>query len=131
MLQKLFDIWYYIRSALRLKNFTILNIDERGLINYVCNNRVYKTASWPIARKAGGVSYPIRSATYMGRDVTAIVKQWAGPRSDFYGKEPDVRAMFKQQGRIARLFRIPEQYPLGGELRITNILGQESIFAAK
>jgi hypothetical protein len=152
MFERLFDIWYYVRTALRLKDFTIVNVDEQtGTIDYTCNNRVYKVVQkWPIGRKPG-VSFPIKSATLQPtdgsepRDVTDLVKQWAGPRNDFYGLAPDIGFWFHYRRRRSWWPRVVLRHerpgyrlvvewltePLLGDLKIVNIVGQESIFAAK
>lgn len=155
LINKLVDIWCYIKTAISLTNFTITNIDQTtGIISYVCNNKIYKTMSWPIGRKAG-VALPIKEARFVPADgtpafdVTDLVKTWAGPRSDFYGQEPDVAAMFNRREIKWGLPKITWRLRPGirfvfewltdayyvkapnGELRVTNIGGHESIFAAK
>jgi hypothetical protein len=131
MWQTLFDIWYYIRSALRLADFTILNVDStNGTISYTCNNRTYKTTQWPITRRTG-ISLPIEKATLVPADgspeidVTDQARKWAGPRSDFYGTYPRVHIW-------GWLPRVRLEWPeVKGDLKVKNIIGQESIFAAK
>ena len=154
-INKLVDIWCYIKTMINLNNFTITNVDHStGIITYVCNNKIFKTTSWPIGRKAG-VALPIKEACFVPADgtpvfdVTDLVKTWAGPRSDFYGQEPDVDAMFHRREYKWGLPRVTWRLRPGirlvfewltdayylkspkGNLHIINIAGQESIFAAK
>lgn len=108
------------------KGLRIRTIDCRtGIINYMFNGKKYKTMSWPVdLRPVGGLlNFPIASARFVPTDgpefdVTALMKKWAGPLNDFGGHDPHVVVM---QGRRR----------LEGRVHVMNILGHESIFAAR
>ena len=118
------------------------------LINYIYNGRLYSYIGDKLPTSlARGFFLPIKSATWNGKDVTGIVKQYAGPRQDFFGKMPETSKMFYQIKKrrwvphlswslrkgLSLKFEWLVEYtiePEEGVLDVKNILGQ-SILGAK
>jgi len=140
-------------SVIRVRTFTsdvLTEANATGLkmYEYVYNGRVYKyigdTLPTQVTR---GFIMPIKKALWNGSDVTELLKEYAGPRQDFFGKPPDASKIFYNiirtnwiphvsvrvsNGLGIRVEWVREDVikPEPGKLEVTNVLGQ-SILGAK
>ena len=118
------------------------------LIEYIYNGKIYKYIGDKLPEQVNkGFFLPIKKALWNGRDVTELIKQYAGPRQDFFGKMPDTSKLFytikKRRWRPhfhwswSRGLRVRMEWlveytiePEPGILEVQNIMGQ-SILGAK
>ena len=140
-------------SVIRIRTFTSevlteANVTGTKMYEYVYNGRVYKYIGAELpTRVTRGFIMPIKKALWNGVDVTARLKEYAGPRQDFFGKLPDASKIFynivrtnwipnmsvrTSNGLGIRVDWIREDViePEPGKLEVTNIMGQ-SILGAK
>ena len=141
----LIDIIQFFRP----KNWTILSIEkynDYNITDYFYGGKTYKYIGKELPctiRK--GFFLPIKSAHWNELDVTDYVRSFAGPRQDFYGKDPELDKMFytvkrcvwKPKYKIGILSLKVTWYketivePVIGTLKITNIMNQVVVFGAK
>ena len=140
-------------SVIRVRTFTTellteANVAGTKVYEYVYNGRVYKYIGDELpTRVSRGFILPIKKALWNGVDVTERIKEYAGPRQDFFGKFPDASKIFYdiiQTNWIPQLnittnngLRLSVDWvredvikPESGKLEVTNIIGQ-SILGAK
>lgn len=144
----------FVLNILRKPDFTILDSEKIRVDNqdftvhrFVYNGNRYKYVGDPFSPTIQrGFFVPISTATWNGRDVTKTVKEFGGPRHNFFGHEPPVKIMFckcfffwtkfckfTENGlRIGFKFKKSKlAEPEQGVLVIQNVLGQTSVFGAK
>jgi len=133
----------------RPKNWTVLSVEKFNdyeITDYFYGGKTYKYIGTDLPKDIRkGFFLPIKSAKWNGTDVTEYVKSFAGPRQDFYGKEPDLDKMFfsikrcvwKPSYKIG-LFSLSVTWykktlvePVIGTLHITNVINQTVVFGAK
>lgn len=140
-------------SVIRVRTFasgvlTEANATGLKMYEYVYNGRVYKYIGNELpSQVTRGFIMPIKKALWNGSDVTELVKEYAGPRQDFFGKPPDASKIFyniRRTNWIPRVsFRVNNGIgvsvdwiredviePAPGKLEVTNVMGQ-SILGAK
>jgi hypothetical protein len=140
-------------SVIRVRTFTSdllteANVSGSKMYEYVYNGRVYKYIGDELpTRVSRGFILPIKQALWNGVDVTLRIREYAGPRQDFFGSFPDASKIFyriiqtnwKPQvsvrttnglGLSIDWAREDVIVPENGTLEVTNIMGQ-SILGAK
>lgn len=125
---------------------TVYHSDETfHVTDYIYNGKKFKCIGDPDKKNARGFFVPIQKCTWNGKDVTGYVKKFAGPRQDFYGKDPNISKMFFKvtAHKFIPRFKVRQdsvgievhiEYviePEQGTLEVTNIFNQVSIFGAK
>jgi hypothetical protein len=133
----------------RQKNWSIRKVTTvcgTKVIYYNYNGKVYIYVGDVLpTQTTRGFCAPIAQAVWNGKDVTKLVKTYAGPRHDFYGQDPPLECMFYRVSEIQwvpsikmipvgvylEFRRVVTTVPTEGILTITNVLGQTSVFGAK
>jgi hypothetical protein len=148
-MKNIFFILIDIIQVFRCKNWTILNTERYNdsiITDYFYGGKTYKYIGEDLPKNIQrGFFLSIKTAKWNGVNVTDYVKSFAGPRHDFYGKNPPLDMMFYN---IKRCEWIPKYSlslfsftitwhkknviePVKGILEITNVINQTFVFGAK
>ena len=144
----LFSIIIGIAQLFRPKDWKVTEtelLEGEQIQRYWYNGRRYRWIGTTVPRTIRrGFFIPIQKVEWNGQDVTSLLKEYSGPRNDFYNQDPRLDLIFKRvtghrwrprlvlTDRISLVFdRVALTRPVPGTLKVTNILGHTSVFGAK
>jgi len=154
-MKQLFFALVNLINFFRPQNWSIVRVQTYVLdtkvkvIEYMYNGQLYKYIGETLPKTIQrGFFLPIKEAFWNGRNVTSHVKPFSGPRNDFYGQVPNLSFIFhkvirnkwipkvtiRTQDGIGIFLHFEKEIiiePEPGNLEVTNVLGQTSVFGAK